>query len=166
MTNILAIAHKELKGYFSSPIAYVVVGFSAILFGQFFVALLYFFDRMSMQAGGGFGGPQSVNVNESLVAPLFQNVSVILLFVLPLVTMRTYAEEKRSGTIELLLTSPLTDVQIVLGKFLGTMGLIAAMLALTAPHMAILFWFANPEWKPIATTYLGFLLMSGCFVSV
>ena len=166
MTNILAIAHKELKGYFSSPIAYVVVGFSAILFGQFFVALLYFFDRMSMQAGGGFGGPQSVNVNESLVAPLFQNVSVILLFVLPLVTMRTYAEEKRSGTIELLLTSPLTDVQIVLGKFLGALGLYSAMLGVSLIHIGFLFMFGSPEWRPIVTGYLGMILMGGCFLSV
>ena len=74
-----------------------------------------------MQAGAGFGGPQSVNVNEMLISPLFLNVSVILLFTLPLITMRTYAEEKRSGTIELLLTAPLTDVQIVMGKFLGSL---------------------------------------------
>src|SRR4029450_331951 len=86
MSNVLAIAHKELKGYFASPIAYIVIGFSAILFGWFFINLLYYFDRMALQAGGGFGGPQSVNVNESLISPLFLNVSVILLFTLPLVT--------------------------------------------------------------------------------
>src|SRR6185436_15311055 len=117
MSNILAIAHKELKSYFASPIAYIVIGFSAILFGWFFVNLLYYFDRMSLQAGAG-QGPESVNVNEMLISPLFLNVSVILLFTLPMVTMRTYAEEKRSGTIELLLTAPLTDFQIVMGKFL------------------------------------------------
>ena len=119
MGNALVIAQKELKSYFASPVAYVVIGFSAILFGWFFINLLYFFDRTSMQAGAGFGGPQSVNVNEMLISPLFLNVSVILLFTLPLITMRTYAEEKRSGTIELLLTSPLTDIQIVMGKFLA-----------------------------------------------
>ena len=62
MSNILAIAHKELKSYFASPVAYVVIGFSAILFGWFFVNLLYYFDRTAMQAGSGFQGPQAVNV--------------------------------------------------------------------------------------------------------
>ena len=166
MGNVLVIAQKELKGYFASPVAYVVIGFSAILFGWFFINLLYFFDRTSMQAGAGFGGPQSVNVNEMLISPLFLNVSVILLFTLPLITMRTYAEEKRSGTIELLLTSPLTDVQIVMGKFLGGLVLYCAMLAITFVHIGFLFWFGNPEWRPVATGYLGLLLMGSCFLSL
>src|SRR5687767_6605107 len=166
MSNILAIAHKELKGYFASPVAYVVIGFSAILFGWFFINLLYYFDRTQMQAGSGFQGPQTVNVNEIMISPLFLNVSVILLFTLPLITMRTYAEEKRSGTIELLLTSPLTDLQIVIGKFLGGMVLYISMLAVTLVHMAFLFAYGNPEWRPIATGYLGLLLMGGCFLSL
>jgi ABC-2 type transport system permease protein len=166
MNNILAIAHKELKGYFASPVAYVVIGFSAILFGWFFINLLYYFDRTQMQAGSGFQGPQSVNVNEILISPLFLNVSVILLFTLPLITMRTYAEEKRSGTIELLLTSPLTDLQIVIGKFLGGMVLYLAMLAVTLVHVGFLFAYGNPEWRPVATGYLGLVLMGGCFLSL
>ena len=83
-----------------------------------------------------------------------------------MVTMRTYSEEKRSGTIELLLTAPLTDFQIIAGKFLGAMGLYAAMLAVTIPHVVALFWLGNPEWIPIVVTYLGLLLMGGCFISV
>lgn len=166
MNNVMAIAHKELKGYFASPVAYVVIGFSAILFGWFFINLLYYFDRAALQAGAGFEGPQAVNVNEMLISPLFLNVSVILLFTLPLITMRTYAEEKRSGTIELLLTSPLTDFQIVMGKFLGSLVLYAAMLAVTLVHMGFLFAFGNPEWRPIVTGYLGLLLMGGCFLSL
>jgi len=166
MNNILAIAHKELKSYFASPVAYVVIGFSAILFGWFFINLLYYFDRTQMQAGSGFQGPQAVNVNEIMISPLFLNVSVILLFTLPLITMRTYAEEKRSGTIELLLTSPLTDLQIVMGKFLGGLVLYGAMLAVTLVHMAILFTYGNPEWRPIAAGYLGLILMRACFLSL
>ena len=167
MNNILAIAHKEIKGYFGSPIAYAVIGFSAILFGWFFINLLYYFDRMSLQAGMALGGgPEAVNVNEMLISPLFLNVSVILLFTLPLITMRTYSEEKRSGTIELLLTAPLTDVQIVMGKFIGALVLYAAMLGVTLIHMGILFAFGNPEWRPVATGYLGLLLMGSCFLSL
>jgi ABC-2 type transport system permease protein len=165
MSNVLAIAQKELKGYFASPIAYVVIGLFALMFGYFFYALLGFFGRQSPQMAG-FGGGPSVNVNEQLIRPVFLNATVIFLFVLPMVTMRTYSEEKRSGTIELLLTSPLTDNQIILGKFLGAMGLYGAMLAVTIPHVALLFWFGNPEVVPILVTYLGLLLMGGCFISV
>ncbi len=165
MNNILAIAHKELKGYFASPIAYIVIGFASILFGYFFISLLYYFDRMAMQAGLG-GGPDTVNVNDMLIGPLFMNVSVILLFTLPLVTMRIYSEEKRSGTIELLLTAPLTDFQIVIGKFIGALVLYAAMMAVTLVHIGILFVFGNPEWRPVVTGYLGVLLMGGCFLSL
>jgi ABC-2 type transport system permease protein len=166
MSNILAIAQKELKGYFASPVAYIVIGFSAILFGWFFINLLYYFDRMAMQAGMGLGATSAINVNEMLISPLFLNVSVILLFTLPLITMRTYAEEKRSGTIELLLTSPVTDLQIVMGKFFGGLVLYAAMLAVTLVHVGFLFAFGNPEWRPVATGYLGLLLMGGCFLSL
>jgi gliding motility-associated transport system permease protein len=165
MSNILAIAHKELKSYFSSPIAYIAIGLWALLFGWFFVAILNFFVRQSMQMNQF--GPQSLNLNQQLIRPVIaQNVPILVLFLLPMVTMRTYSEEKRSGTIELLLTSPITDFQIIMGKFLGAMGLFATMLAVTLVHMALLFAYGSPEWKPIATTYLGLLLLGGCFISV
>ena len=90
-----------------------------------------------------------------LIRPLLPNASVLVLFLLPMITMRTYSEEKRSGTIELLLTSPLTDLEIIVGKFLGALGLYAAMLAVTAPHVAILFYYGNPEWRPLVSGYLG-----------
>src|SRR4029078_6149072 len=98
--------------------------------------------------------------------PLVQNVTILVLFLMPMVTMRTYAEEKRSGTIELLLTSPITDWQIILGKLLGAMSLYATMLAVTLIHLALLFIYGRPEWKPIVTAYLGLLLLGVCFVSV
>src|SRR5438477_10040083 len=84
---------------------------------------------------------------------------------MPMVTMRTYSEEKRSGTIELLLTSPLTDFQIIMGKFLGALALYAIMLLITMVHIGILFIYGKPEWKPIVSAYLGLLLMGGCFIS-
>ena len=119
MRNILAIAQKELKSYFSGPIAYIAIGLWALLYGYFFVAILQFFVRQSMQMSQmGMQGPQTMNVNQQLIRPLLQNVTIMILFVMPMVTMRTYSEEKRSGTIELLLTSPLTDFQIIMGKFL------------------------------------------------
>ena len=166
MRNALAIAQKELRAYFASPIAYIVIGFFALLFGWFYVGILDWFVRQGMQMGQFGMGPQNVNVNQQMIRPLLLNMTVVFLFLLPLITMRTYAEEKRSGTIELLLTAPLTDWQIVLGKFLGAMALYAAMLALTLVHFGLLFVFGHPEWKPIATAYLGLLLFGGCFISI
>jgi ABC-2 type transport system permease protein len=167
MSNILAIANKELKSYFSGPIAYIVIGLWALLYGYFFVAILSYFVRQSMQMGQmGMQGPQSMNINQQLIRPLLQNVLILILFLMPMVTMRSYSEEKRSGTIELMLTSPLTDFEIIVGKFLGAMGLYACMLAVTLIHVGLLFWFGKPEWKPIVTAYIGLLLMGGCFISV
>ncbi len=165
MSNILAIAHKELRSYFASPIGWVVIGLFALVFGWFYVAILNFFLQQSMQMGQ-FGGGGPVNINQMLIRPLLLNATVVLLFVLPLITMRTYAEEKRSGTMELLLTSPITDFQIIVGKFLGALTLYAAMLLVTLAHVGVLFVFGNPEWKPLLTGYLGLLLLGGCFISV
>jgi ABC-2 type transport system permease protein len=167
MSNILAIANKELRSYFTSPIAYIVIGLFAALYGFFFWAILQYFVAQSMQMGQfGMQGPQSMNVNQQLIRPLIQNVTILVLFLMPMVTMRTYSEEKRSGTIELLLTSPLSDFQIIMGKFLGAMALYLVMLAVTLIHIAILFIYGRPEWKPIVTAYLGLVLLGGCFISL
>jgi len=167
MRNILAIAQKELRSYFSGPIAYIAIGLWALLYGYFFVAILQFFMRQSMQMNQfGMQGPQAVNVNQMLIRPLLQNVTIMILFVMPMVTMRTYSEEKRSGTIELLLTSPLTDFQIIMGKFLGAMALYGVMLLVTMLQIGLLFVYGRPELKPILTAYLGLLLLGGCFISV
>ena len=135
MSNILAIAHKELKSYFASPIAYIVIGLLALLYGYFFVAILQLLRPPEHADGPDRRGPQPMNINQQLIRPLLQNVTILMLFLMPMVTMRTYSEEKRSGTIELLLTSPLTDFQIIIGKFLGAMALYAVMLAVTLIHI-------------------------------
>ena len=101
-----------------------------------------------------------------MIRPLFGNTGVILLFVLPMITMRSYAEETRSGTIELLLSSPLTDMEIILGKFLGALTLYAMMLAVTGVHMGFLFYYGEPELAPVLSGYLGLLLMGASFISI
>jgi len=166
MRNVLAIAQKELKSYFSSPIAYIVIGLFALFYGYFYAVYLQVFLRDSMSMGQMGGGQQAMNVNQQMLRPVLQNVTVLLLFVLPAITMRTYAEERRSGTIELLLTSPVSDVQIVLGKFLGALALYAVMLSVTLVHNGVLFLYGHPEWKPILTSYFGLLLLGGSFLSV
>ena len=111
-----------------------------------------------------FGG--AMNINQQVIRYVLQNASVIILFIMPMITMRTYSEEKRSGTIELLLTSPVSDFEIILGKFFGALGLYVAMLAVTLLYIAVLFVYGNPEWRPLAAAYLGLLLMGGAFVSI
>ncbi len=164
MNNILAIARKELGSYFASPIAYVVVGLFALVFGYFYAVMLSYFLQQSMQSAMGGGGP--VNVNRDLIRYVLQNVGVVILFLVPLITMRTYSEEKRTGTIELLLTSPVSDLQIMLGKFLGAMALYGVMLAVTLVLVALLFAYGNPQLLPIASGYLGLLLLGGCMMAV
>ena len=159
--NIMAIAGKELRGYFASPMAWIIIGFFAVIFGYFFDAYLSFTVQQSMSGQGG-----GVNVNMVMIRPLFSNAAIIVLFLLPMITMRTYSEEKRSGTIELLLTSPVTDFEIIAGKFLGCFGLYAAMMAVTMLDMSLLFAYGNPEWKPLIAGYLGMLLLGGSFISV
>jgi len=162
--NVLTIAGREMRAYFASPIAYFVVGFFAFLFGWFFWSYLVVFAEQSMRMGQFGGG--TVNVNQQMIRPLLLNASVMVLFFVPMITMRTFSEEKRSGTFELLLTSPLTDFQIVMGKFLGALGLYALMLLVSGASLGLLFVYGNPEWRQIATAYLGLLLMGGTFISV
>ena len=165
MRNAFAIAQKEIQAYFDSPIAYIVIGMFSLLFGYFFATGVSAFAQQSMQMQSmGGGGP--MNVNQMLVGPLLMNATVVILFVMPMITMRTYSEEKRSGTIELLLTSPVTDLEIVLGKFFGAVGVYLGLLAVTAVYVAILFGLGDPEWRPLIAGYLGLFLLGSCFISL
>jgi ABC-2 type transport system permease protein len=160
----MAIAGKELRSYFASPVAYIIIGLFALIFGWFYVNTLGWFVERSMGMNQ-FGGGGPVNVNQDLIKYLLLNATVVMLFLLPMITMRTYAEEKRSGTMELLLTSPVRDVEIILGKFFGALALYCVMLLVTVFYLALLFIYGDPEWKPIASAYLGLVLLGGSFIS-
>lgn len=160
MRNVFAVAGKELRAYFHSPIAYLVMTVYAGLCGFFFYSFTatYVMQSFRMQAMGGMGAPP-MSLNEYIIRPLLAGVlTVVLLLLVPLITMRLYAEEKRSGTIELLLTSPLTDLQIILGKFLGALALYAVLIAVTFFYIGILFVYGNPNAKPLLAQVLGLLL--------
>jgi ABC-2 type transport system permease protein len=168
MKYIWVIAKKEVHSLFVSPIAYVVLTGFLLLGGWFFFNLLFRFNYLltlytSFQ---NLGGVQGLNLNEYVIAPLLQNLTIILLIMVPLITMRTFAEERKSGTYELLLTSPLTVTQIVLGKFVGCLFFIFVMILLTGIYPAILFLYGNPEMGVLASGYLGLFLLSVVFVSV
>jgi ABC-2 type transport system permease protein len=170
MKNFLAILERELKSYFLSPVAYVVLGFFVVATGLFFYNIINWFDRISMQsmmmAQQYRQMPQPINVNVMAIRPLFHNIAIIGLFLVPGITMRLFAEEKRQGTMELLATSPLTNWQITLGKFTSALAFYLVMLLATGVFIGLLFFFGNPEVKPILSGYLGLLLVGGSFISL
>jgi len=165
MRNILVIFKKELKSYFASPIAYLLLGIFAVIFGFFFYSATRFFVMQGMQMQM-MGRGMPMDVNDFVIRPLLTNASVIGLFLIPMITMRLYAEEKRSGTIELLMTSPVRDLEIVLGKWFAALVLYGSILGISAINIAILYGFGRPDLKPILVGYLGLLLQGGCLLAI
>jgi ABC-2 type transport system permease protein len=167
--NVMAIVEKEWRHYFGSPIAWVALAVWSLLFGIFFKFAFDFFLRQSMMMSQQeMGGGPKLSMNEYLIRPVLQNMAVVALFVAPMLTMRLFAEEKRQGTIELLATSPLSDLQIVIGKFLAAVGLYALMILTSLLNLSVLWLYATtpPEWKPVATGALALLLLGSCFLAV
>src|SRR5881398_2476209 len=164
--RVWPIFKKEMRLYFTSPIAYIVVAIFALIAGYFFYSIFAFFTLASMQSMMNPAMARELNVTDSVVRPLFSNFSVILLLIMPLITMRLFAEERRSGTIELLLTYPVRDGAVLLAKFLAAFTLYVLMIALTLLYPAIIWYFAPLEWGPILTGYAGLLLMGATFIAV
>lgn len=165
MRNVWIICRKELGSYFVSPIAYLLLAMFAVVFGFFFWNAVGYFVFAGMEAEMR-GGMFPMNINEQVIRPLVSNVSVIGLFLIPMITMRLFAEEKRNGTIELLATAPIRDFEVVLGKWLAAVILYIGMLSLSALNFAWLFRYGNPDWKPMAAAYLGLLLQAGALLAL
>jgi len=163
--NTLTIARKELTSYFRSPIAYGVMAFFALLAGYFFYASVVYFVRRGIESSM-MGQSFPMDMNEFVVRPFFSNVGVIALFLIPMITMRLFADEKRTGTIELLLTSPIRDIEIILGKWIGAVALYTAMLAVSGLSLLMLFAYGKPDWKPILVGYLGLLLQGAALLAI
>lgn len=167
MINIFPIFKRELKAYFVSPIAYVVFGVFLVLSGFFFYNMLLYFNlrcMQYMQYPSYYG--LDLNITEMVVRPLFHNMSIIILLVLPMFTMRLFSEEKRSGTIELLLTAPVTDLEVVLGKYLASLVIYLIMLGLTVLYPVIMAWVGEPDWGPVISGYIGLAFMGASFLAV
>jgi ABC-2 type transport system permease protein len=161
-----AVFKKEFRLYFVSPIAYVVLAIFALVAGWFFYNVFSFYTLISMQAAMNPMMGRDMSVTEGVLRPLFQNISVILLFLLPLLTMRLFAEEKRSGTIELLLTYPVRDGEVLVGKYLAALAVFLGMLTLTLAYPALVAWTAQLEWGPLVTGYLGLVLQGAVFLAI
>jgi ABC-2 type transport system permease protein len=166
MKNIWAISKKEVKTYFTSPIAYVVTTVFLVLVGFFFYSLILWFNSYSMQASRYPEAIQQLNINQMVYSPLFHNISIILLLTIPLLTMRLFAEEKKRQTDELLYTSPISINQIILGKFFASLFVLLVMLLLTGILSLFTFAFGNPEFTPVLNGYLGLFLMGASFIAI
>jgi len=166
VSKIIGLYRRELSYYFQSPVAYAVITLFLLLSGYFFYNLLGYFNLESMRAMQSPMQSRMLSLTSSVLAPLFANMSSVLLLILPLLTMRLFAEERRSGSAELLFTYPVSDTQVILAKFLAAVTVLAVLLAMTVPFPALLYYFANPEPGPIFSGYLGLFLMGLSFVAM
>lgn len=147
MSNISAIYKKEIRAYFYSPVAYILIALFLLITGWFFGTNLFL-------------------VNEATMRNIFSVVPLIFIFFIPAITMRTIAEEKRSGTIELLCTTPVTETQIVLGKFFASLVLLCAAILSTLVYVIILAFLGAPDGGIILAGYIGLILMGAAYSAI
>ena len=166
MNRTSTIYVRELRYFFQSVTAYVVISIFLVISGYFFFSIFRYYNLMSLQSlqsGFARGG---LNLIDGVMRPLLGNISIIILLLLPLLTMRLIAEEKKQGTFELLSTFPVSDAATVSGKFLAALTVYAVMIGCTLLYPAMLLYYAEPEIVPIITGYLGLLLMGATFIAM
>ena len=166
MRNIWAIYKKEMRSYFISSIAYVILFIFSVISGYFFFTIAATYSKMSLQFGQMPYYQDLLNIEEFVVRPLFSNLGVVMLFLIPMLTMRLIAEEKGSGTLKLLISYPVRDIDVLLSKYLAALSMLVAMLLLTFPVPLFLFAYGSPELGPLLSNYLGLFLMGGAFISL
>ena len=165
MRNIWTICGRELHSYFVSPIAWVLLTVFAFLGGYFTYAATAFFVKDSFESQA-MGQSMPMNLNDRVIVPVLSNIAVIALFLIPLIAMRLFAEEKKQGTIELLVTSPVRDWEIIVGKWLSAVIMYGALLVLILLDFSFLFLYGNPDWKPAALGFLGLLLQGAALLAI
>ncbi len=146
-SNTFNIARREFRGYFNGPVAYIVLCLVMLAVGFFFWETFFLFGKATARE-------------------MFRWLSIVLYFAVPALTMGLLAEEKRTGTIELLITMPVTEAQVIVGKFLGVFGLFAVLLLLTLPYPISISSLGNLDWGPVVTGYIGLLLKGGALIAV
>lgn len=165
MRNVWTVCRRELYSYFVSPIAWVLLAIFAFLSGAFTYIISASFVRASLESQMS-GQSFPMNLNEQVIGPLFSNMAVVSLFLIPLISMRLFAEEKRQGTIELLITSPVHDLEIIIGKWLSAALMYGALLLVLWADYSFLFIYGNPDWKPVATGFFGIFLQAACLLAL
>ena len=180
MRNVLAVFKKEMGSYLHSPIAYVLTLIFLILTGYFFQSAMSMLSDYSSaypaymqqyeQMRGMGPPPPPPNVDVHVISRTYGTMIIILLFLVPMLTMRTYAEEQRMGTMELLMTSPITPMETLLGKFFGALGIFTAIVALTLIYPILITVYADagsrPDWGALFATYLGLFLFGAACLSI
>lgn len=163
---MMAIFRREVAAYFNSAMAWILMGVFMFILSQMFLQTVVSYAEFSLTAGSSpFGAPQ-LNLTDRVLMPTFWWMGFLLLFLLPLMTMRLIAEESRTGTLEMLFTYPLTELDIVMGKFAAAMTVVSAMLALTFSFFLSLAQMVSIEWRVVASGYLGVFLVGCAFVSL
>ncbi len=171
MANIWHIFRRELGNYFTTPIAYVVLTLFLIIANYFFYLIVsQFVSQFAMaqvyQAQGMMSGDFNINANEMIITPMFYQMAVVMLFLAPMLTMRLFSEENQLGTVELLLTCPVRDIEVILGKFFAAMAVFALMFALTLLYPIFLAFQTDLEIGPILAGFLGIAALAAVFVSI
>ncbi len=166
MKRVWNIAWRDFRAYFMSPIAYVIIALFLFIMGWFFFNNFNFFIQSASRMNPYGGGGTTPSVTEGIIRPLYGNMNLTLLFIVPFISMRLIAEEKKMHTMELLLTAPLKQWQIVVGKYFSGLLLLSTLLVPTLAYPLILGVASNPDWGPIFSAYLGTYLMAGCYLSI
>ncbi len=164
MKPVFTILKRELKSYFASPIAYIVLLVFVVLSGIFFFLYLQSFVESQFDPRFEFF-KERLNLNDFVIRPYFGTVSIILLLMIPLITMRLIAEERKNFTAELLFTSPVRVFHIVLGKFLASFSFFGVMLVFSAVYVVVIKAYGNADLGPVLTGYLGLFLLGGSFLA-
>ncbi len=147
MNHTWTIAGRQFRSFFNGPSAYIVVCFVLLMLGYFFWPTFF------------LSGVASVRF-------MFVILSSIIVFAIPAMTMGLLAEEKRTGTIELLVTMPVRDWEVILGKFFGVLGLYAVLLAMTVPYVISVSTLGHLDWGPVLSGYLGLLLQGAALIGI
>ncbi len=171
MKGILAIFRREMKSYFVSPIAYIVIGFFLVISGYFFANILSILIERSFMAqmqAQRMGGPADMDVPGLVIRNFIGLVATLLLFLVPMMTMGVYSEERKRGTMEMLMTSPLTELQIVIGKYLASLALFLLMLVPTLFYHLMVSLYSDPAmpWRIVGSGYLGIVLLGAVLIAL
>ncbi len=166
MRDIIAITKKELKVFLYSPIAYIITAFFLIVSGFFFYNILVWFSNQSVRLARNPYYASQLNINKMVYEPFFSNLTIILIFLIPLLTMKLIADEKKMKTDELLLTSPLKISSIIIGKYLAALIIYTIILLFTATYSIFTFTYGKPELIPVLTAYLGLFLIGAVFIAI
>ncbi len=164
--NALAIAGRELRGIFNTTIGWLVLAGFLLLTGVFWSSMVSYYALESADVIANPYAASQMNLTDYLFSPFFGNTAIVLMMVCPAVSMRLFSEEIKQRTLELLLTSPVSTLDIVLGKFLGALGFVAILLAGTLPGPILLAAWSTPDLGTVAAGYFGLLLVGAAILAM